>query len=59
MDTTGRIPVRISDDELLRRWTAVRAAMQGLGIDALVMQSTNDWLGGTVKWFTDIPANNG
>ena len=23
------------------------------------MQNTNDWLGGHVKWFTDIPANNG
>src|SRR5882672_6940934 len=23
------------------------------------MQNTNDWLGGYVKWFTDLPANNG
>jgi len=23
------------------------------------MQATNDWLGGYVKWFTDLPANNG
>ena len=28
-------------------------------IDALVMQNSNDWLGGYVKWFTDLPANNG
>jgi Xaa-Pro aminopeptidase len=28
-------------------------------IAALVMQATNDWLGGYVKWFTDLPANNG
>jgi len=28
-------------------------------IDALVMQNANDWLGGYVKWFTDIPATNG
>jgi Xaa-Pro aminopeptidase len=29
------------------------------GIDALVMQASNDWLGGTVRWFTDVPACNG
>ena len=23
------------------------------------MQNANDWLGGYVKWFTDIPATNG
>ena len=28
-------------------------------IDALVMRNSNDWLGGYVKWFTDIPPNNG
>jgi Xaa-Pro aminopeptidase len=28
-------------------------------IDAIVMQNANDWLGGYVKWLTDIPANNG
>ena len=56
---TERIATRVSTRELERRWTAVRAAMAERGIDALVMQNTNDWLGGTVKWFTDIPANNG
>ena len=49
----------ISDAELNRRWAAVRAGMKERGIDALVMQNTNDWLGGTVKWFTDFPAYNG
>src|SRR5262249_40237758 len=28
-------------------------------IDALLMQNNNDWLGGYVKWFTDLPAVNG
>ena len=28
-------------------------------IEALVVQSSNDWLGGYVKWLTDIPATNG
>ncbi len=54
-----RIPVRISDQELARRWCAVRTAMKRRDIDALVVQATNDWLGGNVKWLTDIPANNG
>jgi Xaa-Pro aminopeptidase len=54
-----RIANRISDAELERRWTAVRREMQDRGIDALVMQQSNDWLGGYVKWFTDLPANNG
>ncbi|AZG06989.1 aminopeptidase P family protein [Pigmentiphaga sp. H8] len=48
------IPTR----ELERRWRAVRERMDELGIDALVMQNSNDWLGGYVKWFTDRPATN-
>jgi Xaa-Pro aminopeptidase len=54
-----RILTRISDAELDRRWNAVRLAMREREISALVLQSTNDWLGGYVKWFTDLPANNG
>jgi Xaa-Pro aminopeptidase len=33
--------------------------MQTEKIDFLVMQNDNAWLGGYVKWFTDIPARNG
>ena len=33
--------------------------MKEQGIDFLVMQNDNEWLGGYVKWFTDIPARNG
>jgi Xaa-Pro aminopeptidase len=54
-----RILNAISDAELERRWAAVRAQMAQRKIDALVMQNSNDWLGGSVKWFTDLPANNG
>ena len=54
-----RIVNPISDQELERRWNAVRAGMRERGIDALVVQNTNDWLGGYVKWFTDVPAYNG
>jgi Xaa-Pro aminopeptidase len=59
VDPASRILTRISDAELKRRWSAVRRLMKERGIDALVAQNTNDWLGGYVKWFTDLPANNG
>ena len=48
----------ISDRELERRWTEVRKRMQAEKIDFLVMQNDNEWLGGYVKWFTDVPARN-
>lgn len=54
-----RIRVRISTQELERRWKAVRTAMEEQGIDALIMQNNNQFLGGYVKWFTDVPAFNG
>jgi Xaa-Pro aminopeptidase len=54
-----RLLTRISNAELQRRWSAVREVMRERNIGALVMQATNDWLGGYVKWFTDLPANNG
>lgn len=53
-----RVMTPISTRELERRWSAVRKAMDAQGLDALVMQSTNDFLGGYVKWFTDIPAKH-
>jgi len=57
--TDQRTLVSISDHELQRRWDAVRQGMLERGLDAIVMQNTNDWLGGYVKWFTDHPATNG
>ena len=48
----------ISTSELERRWKAIREVMKGEGIDFLVMQNDNEWLGGYIKWFTDIPARN-
>src|SRR5229473_1317965 len=49
----------VSNAELDRRWAAVRNAMADHGVDALVVQSNNDWLGGYAKWLTDHPATNG
>ena len=49
----------VTTGELERRWSAVRGAMREQGLDALVMQNTSDWVGGYVRWFTDVPATNG
>ena len=54
-----RINTPISSAELERRWAAVRAAMTEHGIDVLLMQANNDFMGGYVKYFTDLPATNG
>jgi len=54
-----RINTPISAAELERRWAAVRAAMTEHGIDVLLMQANNDFMGGYVKYFTDLPATNG
>ena len=60
MNTSNeRINVQISTQELERRWKAVRSAMETEKIDFLIMQNTNQFLGGYVKWFTDLPAFNG
>jgi Xaa-Pro aminopeptidase len=46
----------ISRAELARRHAAVRAEMERLQLDALLMQNSNDFHGGYVKWFSDTPA---
>src|SRR5215468_11895653 len=58
-DFAERLISPISTVELERRWSAVRAAMAERSIDVLVMQNSNEFSGGYVKWFTDLPAGNG
>jgi Xaa-Pro aminopeptidase len=58
-DESERLNAPISTKELERRWTAVRQAMEAQKIDVLVMQNNNDFMGGYVKYFTDLPATNG
>jgi len=58
-DEQERLNAPISTKELERRWSAVRKAMEDRGIDVLVMQNNNDFMGGYVKYFTDLPATNG
>ena len=56
--TDTRVCNSVSQAELARRWAAVRSVMRDAGLDARVMQNSNDWLGGYVRWFTGAPANN-
>jgi Xaa-Pro aminopeptidase len=58
-EPSERVNTPISAKELERRWTAVRAAMVEHRIDVLLMQANNDFMGGYVKYFTDLPASNG
>jgi Xaa-Pro aminopeptidase len=55
-DTTIRDA--ISTAELERRWTLARAGMAKAELDAIVLQSAEDWMGGYTRWFTDTPATN-
>ena len=58
-DPAERLNAPVSRAELERRWREVRAAMTAQGLDVLVMQNNNDYVGGFVRYFTDIPATNG
>lgn len=49
----------ISNAELERRWSAVRERMAEQGIDVLVCQANNDYMGGAVRYLSDVPAGNG
>jgi Xaa-Pro aminopeptidase len=59
MQLDERVNTPISTSELERRWALTRASMQEHGVDVLLMQSNNDFMGGYPKWFTDIPATQG
>jgi Xaa-Pro aminopeptidase len=48
----------VSTTELERRWKAVREMMIERKIDYLVMQNSEEFLGGTVRWFTDFSARD-
>jgi Xaa-Pro aminopeptidase len=56
-DLSERLNTPVSTDELERRWSEARAAMEAEGIDVLVLQNNSEACGGYVRWFTDIPAS--
>jgi len=51
-----RVIKPISDEELERRWAAVREVMKAKKVDFLLIENAQDYLGGYIKWFTDVPA---
>jgi Xaa-Pro aminopeptidase len=57
-DPKERLTKCISTAELERRWKAVREKMKGQKIDYLVIQNSEEFLGGTVRWFTDFTARH-
>ena len=48
----------LSQNELDRRWKALRERMAARGIDYLVVQSQQRYVGGYFRWFTDLPGGN-
>lgn len=50
--------LRLSRQEMERRWALVRTYLSERRIDALVTQTTRDFHGGYTKWLTDIPSAN-
>lgn len=57
-DPKERLTKCISTAELERRWKATREMMQDRKIDYLIIQNSEEFLGGTVRWFTDFTARH-
>ena len=57
-DPKETLTTSISTPELERRWNAVREVMRDKKIDYLLMRNDGEFLGGYVRWFTDIPARH-
>jgi Xaa-Pro aminopeptidase len=58
VDPKERLSTSVSDTELRRRWDAVRAGMRERGVDYLVIQNSEEYMGGTLRWFTDYTARH-
>jgi hypothetical protein len=56
---TDRTLSRLPRTELDRRWALVRDELKARDIKALVVLSSEDFLGGYVRWLTDRPAYAG
>lgn len=57
-DPKERLVTSISTAELERRWKVAREMMKENGIDFLLMRNDEEFFGGYVRWFTDIPARH-
>lgn len=49
-----RIRFPMSDREMERRWGAIQTKMQEKGVDVLIAQNDNQYLGGYVRYLTDM-----
>ncbi len=58
-DPKEKLKTTISTIELERRWKAAREIMKKEKIDFLIMRNDDEFFGGYVRWFSDIPARNG
>jgi Xaa-Pro aminopeptidase len=58
-DMSERVNHPLPTRELERRWTLVRKAMEERHVDVLLAQANNDFMGGYVRYLTDLPATNG
>jgi Xaa-Pro aminopeptidase len=57
-DPKEKLTTTISIAELERRWRLSRDMMRDRKIDFLLMRNDEEFLGGYVKWFSDIPARH-
>ena len=57
-DPEGRIIGQTSTAELERRWQAVRSMMAERNLDYLVLQNSEEFIGGAMRWLTDWGARN-
>ena len=57
-DPKERLVASISTAELERRWKASRKVMKRNKVDFLIVRNDEEFLGGNVKWFTDLPARH-
>jgi Xaa-Pro aminopeptidase len=60
---TGAVPAQriigaTSSNELERRWQAVRSMMAEKRLDYLVLQNSEEFIGGALRWLTDWSARN-
>ena len=55
-DPRERLTTGVSDAELERRWQAAREVMRRRKLDYLLMRNDEEFLGGYIRWFSDVPA---
>lgn len=57
-NTMERLTKCASTEELERRWKLTREMMRERNIDYLLIQNSEEFLGGTLRWFSDFTARH-